>query len=134
MVTKSKKDPKEVRETVQQRINHLAELSLLLLARRCAAHCMVTMHEMLGPTHAASAFRARRLLAGALHLRSQLSSVEIGRIIGRDHTTVLSMLQRTSVSEINAVDPDTRELPPMPPPPVRPRADVALDLCSARMQ
>ena len=69
-----------------------------LIAEICARH-LVSVEDVRGPSRAQSIFNARKAIVVALDAAGK-SSVEIGRIVNRDHTSVLAMLGRTVRSQV----------------------------------
>lgn len=77
-----------------------------LIAEVCRQH-LVTAEDVRGPSRTQSVFRARKAIVVALDAAGK-SSVEIGRIVNRDHTTVLAMLGRTVRSQKSPRPPSPR--------------------------
>lgn len=59
-----------------------------------AAEFNVTVKDLVGASRTPSLIRARRAACMVLREYFQLSSVEIGKIVQRDHTTVLYTLRK----------------------------------------
>ncbi|MCL2777744.1 MAG: hypothetical protein FWD73_07040 [Polyangiaceae bacterium] len=72
-------------------ISELEERDLLELAKKVAARHWVTVHEMLGTSRESPLPKARREFWCELYDLGW-STARIGRLVGRDHTTILVQL------------------------------------------
>jgi hypothetical protein len=63
---------------------------LLALVKRIASAHDVTLDEMLGTSHVAGHVHARHALWAALYARGHWSYPRLGKLFGRDHSTVLA--------------------------------------------
>ena len=68
------------------------EAAMLLALIRIAQRHGCTIEELRGPNRARRLVNARREVAIELHDKHQLSTPVIGRLLHRDHTTVLNYL------------------------------------------
>lgn len=62
---------------------------ILALVKRIAAAHDVTADELLGPSRESGPSHARQALWAALHERGHWSYPRIGKVFGRDHSTVI---------------------------------------------
>lgn len=77
--------------------NELAKRRLLSIVQEAAELYHVRPEEILGRGRSKSIARARHSVFLSLRVRG-LSYPEIGRLMGRDHTTVLAVCQRMRVA------------------------------------
>jgi chromosomal replication initiation ATPase DnaA len=77
---------------------------LVKLADACAKKHRVRIEDIFSRTRTPAVVNARRLFATALHLNSEMSYMEIGRLLDRDHTTVIAMVRKTTLAEVEEID------------------------------
>jgi chromosomal replication initiation ATPase DnaA len=82
----------------------LANSGLYDLASACAREFNVTLAAMLGPSRFKAECRARSLFWAALYARGDWSYPEIGRLVGRDHTTVMDAVKGVSRETVEEVE------------------------------
>lgn len=80
---------------VERVIAALHKRELLGLAEKVARTHHVTVHELLGRKRSQAVRKARRALYQAL-VDEGFSSVEVGDLLDRDHTTVLASLKKSA--------------------------------------
>lgn len=72
----------------------IKDSGLLQLAQRIAREGRVTVTDMLGRSKLRSVVRARHRFCAVVRSSLGLSYPEIGRLIGRDHTTVMNAVKQ----------------------------------------
>ena len=86
--------PRVVRRSVQAIVEELDKRDLLEEARKVARAHHVTLAEMLGNSRSAGHCNARFELWAVLSGTLGWSTVTIGKLFGRDHTTVIAGIRR----------------------------------------
>lgn len=99
--------------TIDGLMDHLRACGLLHVACEIANEHGVTIEAMLGPARHKTVAAARHALMCNLRIRGY-SYPEIGRLVGRDHTTVIAAVRKCRTNEHAVLVAEIPALPEIP--------------------